>query len=89
MIKQNMADDFHRLHIILSKCRNMMDLEHHQLIHILREKNYVVDQLASWSYDMDLGVGIFHDPPIWIGMMLMNDCLGISKARYVYSDVVF
>ncbi|CAL8992150.1 unnamed protein product [Prunus brigantina] len=47
------------------------------------EKNGVADSLASWSYNMDLGLCIFAYAPSWLGSKIVEDLLGVSKARLV------
>ncbi|KAM2507378.1 hypothetical protein ACFX1W_029705 [Malus domestica] len=86
LLKQTQVDNFHHLETIMHSCRLMMrQLRMCELNHIYREKNIVADQLANWSYNMDIGVLVFDEPPVWIGPTLIDVAAGVPQTRF---DVV-
>ncbi|KAM1803710.1 hypothetical protein ACFX12_029665 [Malus domestica] len=86
LLKQTEVDNFHHLETIMHSCRLMMrQLRRCELNHIYREKNIVADQLANWSYNMDIGVLVFDEPPVWIGPTLIDVAAGVPQTRF---DVV-
>ncbi|BFG32697.1 hypothetical protein CerSpe_189710 [Prunus speciosa] len=56
------------------------------LQHIFREKNGVADQLANWSYQVNLGLCVFENAPSWLSAYLVDDLLGIVHSRLVCLD---
>ncbi|KAH0972573.1 hypothetical protein GBA52_024729 [Prunus armeniaca] len=55
------------------------------LHHIYIERNVVADQIAQWSYNLDLGVCLLDMAPSWIGASLVDDLLGVNRTRLVSS----
>ncbi|KAM2637494.1 hypothetical protein EV1_021984 [Malus domestica] len=83
LLKQSQVDNFHPLETIMHSCRLMMrQLRRCELNHVYREKNIVADQLANWSYNMDIGVLVFDEPPVWIRSALIDDGAGVPRTRF-------
>lgn len=43
----------------------------------------MADSLANWSYNMDLGLCFFASPSSLLGSKIVEDLLGVAKARLV------
>ncbi|KAM1602828.1 hypothetical protein TB2_029287 [Malus domestica] len=84
LLKQSQVDNFHPLETIMHSCRLMMrQLRRCELNHVYREKNIVADQLVNWSYNMDIGVLVFDEPPVWIRSALIDDdAAGVPRTRF-------
>ena len=82
LLKQTQVDNFHPLETIMHNCRLMMrQLRSFELNLFYREKNIVADQLANWSYNMDIGVLVFDEPSVWIRSALIDDAARVPWTR--------
>ncbi|CAL8999610.1 unnamed protein product, partial [Prunus brigantina] len=69
--------------LINACCALMKHFDICTLLHIYREGNSVANELANWSYNLDLGILYFDEAPGWIGSLLIDDITGVAKARLV------
>ncbi|CAB4300410.1 unnamed protein product [Prunus armeniaca] len=41
--------------------------------------NVIADRLAAWGHDIDLGYWFLEENPTWLGPLLMDDSIGVTK----------
>ncbi|BFG21803.1 hypothetical protein CerSpe_080770 [Prunus speciosa] len=72
--------------LVRSCCDLMQQVPSCALQHVFREKNGVADQLANWSYQVELWLCVFEHAPSWLSAYLVDDLLGIVHSRLVCLD---
>ncbi|CAL2228836.1 unnamed protein product [Prunus armeniaca] len=89
LIQKPGLTDVHPLAALVASCWELMHkINYCSVYHVYREKNSVAYCLATWSYNLDLGLYIFVDAPAWVGPSLIYDLLGITRSRLVPSDLL-
>ncbi|XP_016648950.1 PREDICTED: putative ribonuclease H protein At1g65750 [Prunus mume] len=89
LIQKQGLTDVHPLAALVASCWELMHMINCcSVYHVYREKNCVADCLATWSYNLDLGLFIFVDAPAWVGPSLIDDLLGITRSRLVPTDLL-
>ncbi|CAL2249975.1 unnamed protein product [Prunus armeniaca] len=70
----------HPLAALVSSCLEILNkFESYETYHIYREKN--TDNFANWSHNLDSGP--VYASPGWLGSMLADELLGLSKHRMI------
>ncbi|CAL2264022.1 unnamed protein product [Prunus armeniaca] len=84
LLQRSETPSFHPLPGVLSDCRKFVEqLGNCGVNHVYREQNCVADSLAQASYNGDLGVWPLDSAPAWIGTLLADDVMGVSKTRWI------
>lgn len=84
LIEQMDSYCFHPLAALLYNCCDFLrQFETYKIHHIFREKNCLADCLANWSYNLDFGICFFDTAPVWASETLVDDLLGVSRARLI------
>ncbi|KAI5352205.1 hypothetical protein L3X38_005096 [Prunus dulcis] len=86
LILSNDLNICHPMAGLVSSCKRLLrQIPKCFLHHIYREKNAVADRLAAWSHDIDLGCWFLEDNPTWLGPLLLDDSIGVTKTRIISS----
>lgn len=82
-MQQDGVDRFHPLASLLDSYHEILSqFQQYKLMHIYgRRMQWLM--LANWSYNIDPGLCLLEDPPVWVGDVLSDDLLGITKYREV------
>ncbi|CAL2251404.1 unnamed protein product [Prunus armeniaca] len=87
LLQRSETPSFHPLDGVLSDCRKFVEqLGYCGVNHVYREQNCVADSLAQASYIGDLAVCPLDSAPSWIGTLLADDVMGVSKTCWISFD---
>ncbi|XP_021827477.1 uncharacterized protein LOC110768097 [Prunus avium] len=84
LVQQHSRLGSHPLASLIARCCAMVrQIGVCYVSHIYRERNAVVDCLAKWSHNLDLGLCVLDAAPSWLGSVLVDDLLGVPRTRWV------
>ncbi|CAL9009909.1 unnamed protein product, partial [Prunus brigantina] len=86
LVMSNELNICHPMAGLVSSCKRLLSqIPRCTIHHIYREKNVVADRLAAWSHDIELGCCFLEENPTWLGPLLLDDSIGVSKTRIINS----
>ncbi|KAH0976263.1 hypothetical protein GBA52_025982 [Prunus armeniaca] len=82
LILSNDLNICHPMAGLVSSCKRLLSqIPRGILHHIYREKNVVANRLAAWSHDIVLGCWFLEENLTWLGPLLLDDSIGVTKTR--------
>ncbi|CAL9017353.1 unnamed protein product [Prunus brigantina] len=86
LILSNDLNICHPMAGLVNSCKRLLSqIPRCSLHHIYREKNSVADRLAAWSHNIELGCWFLEEIPTWLGPLLLDDSIGVTKTRFINS----
>ncbi|CAL8098742.1 unnamed protein product [Prunus armeniaca] len=84
LILSNDLNICHPMAGLVSSCKRLLSqIPRSILHHIYREKNDVADILATWNHDIDLWCWFLEENPTWLGPLLLDDSIGVTKTHII------
>lgn len=75
--------NYHPMTALISNCKRLLhQIPRSKLQNIYREKNTVTDNLVAWSHNIDLGCWFIEECLNWLGPLLMDGSLRVTKTPH-------